>query len=123
MVKLVLRGCRLGNADHSASASAEPAKAPKSRLKEVSLAGKGSGNGAGIGNAKRRRVLVCAPSNAAIDEVVRRLTRIRSGSGGGPLRVVRVGRHFGSEVEEYSLERLVQRKVDKMTSQLEGKRR
>ena len=60
----------------------------------------------------RNRILVCAPSNAAIDEIVRRIVSegLYSGDGGEKFvpSIVRVGPNVHPSLAQYSLERLAQ---------------
>lgn len=74
-----------------------------------------------VDEAQPRRVLVCAPSNAAIDEILRRLTRAPQ-DGGGVFdgegkrytpNVVRVGPNVHPDLLEYSLEHKASSRLSK----------
>lgn len=62
------------------------------------------------------KILICAPSNAAIDEIAHRLKGGYSGSkqGQGSLRVVRIGavQSMNLSVRDISLDSLVEQKLD-----------
>jgi len=64
------------------------------------------GNSKG-GSASRKRVLLCAPSNAAIDEILRRLTRANA------FRIVRIGapEMIHEDVKHWTLDALVDKKI------------
>lgn len=75
----------------------------------------------------RRRILLCAPSNAATDELVRRAT---TGPNRVDVAVLRIGRHdsIHPSVVQHTLEAQmqaelgpVQRQVDKLRSELDSK--
>ena len=59
-----------------------------------------------------KKILLCAPSNAAIDEVAYRLKESRTGSG-SPIKVVRVGteKSMTISVKDVSLDYLVEKKL------------
>lgn len=61
------------------------------------------------------RVLVCAPSNAAIDELAQ---RIRDGHLGSNINVVRIGpeQTIGTSIRDISLDYLVDKKLDSIPS-------
>ncbi|XP_057315137.1 uncharacterized protein LOC130656324 [Hydractinia symbiolongicarpus] len=82
-----------------------------------------------IRNNTRNRILVCAPSNAAVDEIAKRLyssppwrddsnkTKNKNGNC-GDFNLLRIGRRnqIDSDIYPASLEYLVQRKMDKIKS-------
>ena len=64
----------------------------------------------GPSTSKRSKILVCAPSNSAVDEIVRRLLRKELlDEHGKPYKpsIVRVGGNFQRDVAHVSLERLI----------------
>lgn len=79
----------------------------------VHAAGRG-GKGGGAAVQRRPHVLVCAPSNGALDEIVIRVVRdgLTDGRGRGwKPRVVRVGVSVHHTLSHVSLEALVQAKM------------
>ena len=76
------------------------------------------------------RVLICAPSNAAVDEIVRRIRRgVRDACGNRvPLRVVRIGSQdaMHEQVRDVSIDRLVEKQLEEQIGQalkmMEGQR-
>ncbi|CAK0853516.1 unnamed protein product, partial [Prorocentrum cordatum] len=61
-----------------------------------------------------KKVLVCAPSNAAIDEVVRRVVRNKLINSSGLLEtpsIVRLGQNVHRDLEDYGLDNIVKRRV------------
>ncbi|KAK1444412.1 DNA2/NAM7-like helicase [Babesia gibsoni] len=68
-----------------------------------------------VGNHRNRRILICAPSNAAIDEIVKRLVRPVNGgifNAQGEKynpKVTRIGRNFHDDIKMYSLKYKVDR--------------
>ena len=64
--------------------------------------------------SKRSKILVCAPSNSAVDEIVRRLLRKELlDEHGKPYKpsIVRVGCNFQRDVAHVSLERLIEERI------------
>jgi len=64
--------------------------------------------------SKRSKILVCAPSNSAVDEIVRRLLRKELlDEHGKPYKpsIVRVGGNFHRDVAHVSLERLIEERI------------
>jgi hypothetical protein len=117
LVIAILRGANevVVTSNTGSSRSLSSGSNPRSRLKEVSLAG------GKVGSKSRRRLLVCAPSNAAIDELVRRFGRAGARTDAGPLRCVRVGHHPHASVEQWSLKRLIQVRLENIAKLLKGK--
>lgn len=74
----------------------------------------GHGNGAS-GDAPAKKLLVCAPSNAAVDELVLRLMKgVKSKDGTHhDIKVVRIGRSeaISAQVADVTMETLVQQKI------------
>ncbi|KAI1305860.1 putative helicase senataxin [Halotydeus destructor] len=66
---------------------------------------------------KTPKILICAPSNGAVDEISRRLYRVRSfmqeAPANRPLRIVRTGQmsHISSELHSFALDHLVEKNV------------
>jgi senataxin len=71
------------------------------------------------------KILLCAPSNAAIDEVASRISSGFRGSetGSGPINVVRLGAKnaMSNSVQEISLDSLVEKKLDPNKSRADSK--
>ena len=68
----------------------------------------------GPSTSKRSKILVCAPSNSAVDEIVRRLLRKELlDEHGKPYKpsIVRVGGNFQRDVAHVSLERLIEERI------------
>jgi senataxin len=63
---------------------------------------------------EQKRILLCAPSNAAIDEVAHRLKESRIGSSASAIKVVRVGhdKSVNISVKDISLNFLVEKKLN-----------
>lgn len=117
LVGSILRGLDPAVSDDTPFRTMSSGCKPRSRLKEVSLAGMKGGLKSG------RRLLVCAPSNAATDELVRRFGRVGSDTDLGHLRLVRVGYHSHTSVAHWSLDRLVQLRLEELTSKFRDKQR
>lgn len=62
----------------------------------------------------QKKILLCAPSNAAVDEVAHRLKESRAGSSTSAIKVVRVGaeKSINISVKDISLEFLVEQKLN-----------
>ena len=71
-------------------------------------------NGVSADREPVKKILLCAPSNAAIDEVAHRLKEIRPASGSSPLKVVRIGteKSINIAVKDISLDNLVDQKLN-----------
>src|ERR1700729_2308657 len=72
-----------------------------------------AGRGAGpMDREPSKKILLCAPSNAAIDEVAHRIKESWTGSG-SPLKVVRIGndKSINISVKDISLDHLVEQKL------------
>lgn len=57
-------------------------------------------------------MLICGPSNASVDEIIRKLLKeqLIDGDGHGYLPAfVRVGEHYDASLKEYSLESLAEK--------------
>lgn len=76
---------------------------------------KPNGNTNGIGDAPSKKLLVCAPSNAAVDELVMRLKNgIKTRTGEShKINVVRIGKseRINAQVADVTMEELVQKKL------------
>ncbi|KAF7973741.1 hypothetical protein HWV62_14318 [Athelia sp. TMB] len=85
----------------------------ESRLKPATILNMGR-NGVSADREPVKKILLCAPSNAAIDEVSHRLKEIRPASGGSPLNVVRIGteKSINIAVKDISLDNLVDQKLN-----------
>lgn len=61
-----------------------------------------------------KKILLCAPSNAAIDEVAHRLKELRPISGALPIKVVRIGteKSMNITVKDISLDNLVEQRMN-----------
>ena len=74
-----------------------------------------SGSGSSPTPSDKAKILICAPSNAAVDELVLRLRDgVRNSSGEHmPLKVVRLGRSdaINSSVRDLTLEELVDKEL------------
>ncbi|XP_014224242.1 uncharacterized protein LOC106650621 isoform X1 [Trichogramma pretiosum] len=70
-------------------------------------------------NGKPLRILLCAPSNAAVDELVLRLLNIRQRIGEHKFRMVRIGRAevMHTEVKKISITELAKKDVQNTTNQ------
>ncbi|KAK0954969.1 DEAD-box type RNA helicase [Friedmanniomyces endolithicus] len=87
---------------------------------------KGAGGGQGVGEGAGKKLLVCAPSNAAVDELVMRLkggVTTRNGKR-CQINVVRIGRSeaINSQVLDVTMDELVAKRLGGNTSDKEAAR-